>query len=173
MASSFQADEYVWLSFLRGVPGLLTIGCAVQGWRLAAGVCLVVAVWSDVAVGVVAGRKSLPKTQSVLQVEGFMDFLCFVWAPVQMALAIQLDGWVLAGAGLFVPAGIFRLARFNVEGLLGGGYKGLPVTYNGYIFPAIAVVLNYVSVHRGIALLVVFLGVAILMTSDRFVTPEM
>lgn len=168
----FQFDRFVLATLLRGLPGMAGIVASVDGWVLGGGLCLVLAVWADAVVGWVARKGSWQKTASVIEVETLLDFLCFVWAPVQFLLAQTRHPAILVGIVVFVAAGIFRLARFKIEGLVRGSYRGLPVTYNGYIFPLAAVLNQQVSGYSTVIFLLVLIGVSALMVSARLVVPE-
>jgi phosphatidylserine synthase len=158
---------------LRSVPGLAAIVCAARNLALPAGLALVVAAAADLAVASVAARFAWVETESDVQIEGLVDFTCFVWAPVAFAWSIAAGWHVLAAAMAFVAAGAYRLARFNVEGIVGRGYRGLPVTYSGVVVPAAAALgVSIAPPVAGIALAVAFVLLAVLMASGRFITPR-
>ena len=174
MGASFRLDVYASLILLRALPGLVSIGFSLHRNVLAAGIALVLAVWSDVALSFAARKRGWQKQAAHTQLDGFVDFTCFIWAPVQFGLSQSDRAWVLCGALAFVLSGIFRLARFNVEGLVGGGYRGLPVTYNGYFFPLAALGLNYIStLNADLVYVVLFGALAVLMSTSRFTVPEL
>jgi phosphatidylserine synthase len=166
---TFAIGCYDWLIVARGaLPfGVVLLGCEEQQQTLACG-GLVAAVWADVILSWVALRKGWRKQAGTVQVEGFVDFLAFLWGPTQFVLAFFHAPLLIPPALLFIGAGIYRLARFNTEGLVEGRYCGLPVTYNGYWFPLAALAVWYWSVlvptwTFGILLLVL----AVLMASRR------
>lgn len=131
---------------LRAVPGCLGAGFALHHLYLYGGMCLVLAVWADVAVGCLARRMQWRNDLSQLHLEGLVDFLCFVVAPAIFCLTLNSSPTVLLPSLIFLFSGLYRIARFNVEGLNGkGGYTGLPVTYNGYWFPLTALLLEKVQ----------------------------
>lgn len=71
------------------------------------------------------------------------DSFSFLLMPVAVFLALTcLDPgthWSLPlSAGVFLAAGLFRIARFLREGLTDGCFLGLPVTYTGYLWPLLA-----------------------------------
>lgn len=135
--------------------------------------------WADVALGWLASQRKWAKGNSQKQIEGFADFLCFLWAPVQFTFALCPHPLLLALAPVFILGGVFRLARFNVEDLVKGRYRGLPVTYNGYIFPLAALASHYLF-PRGTHFLLgelslfggLFLVLALLMASSILRIPE-
>jgi phosphatidylserine synthase len=74
---------------------------------------------------------------------------------------------------VFVAAGAFRLARFNVEGLAGSTYRGLPVTYAGVLVPLAVLVSGWTEVvSQATAVALVLALMAPLMASSRFKTPR-
>ncbi len=173
MTERFQADRYVGATFLRGVPGLIAIAAAALHSLLIAGVALVLAVWADALAGWIARRCSLSKTPSVTTTELLVDLVCFIWAPAQFVLAQTTHPAALAGLAVFVAAGLFRLARFGVEGLINGRYRGLPVTYNGYIFPLAALANHYDGNHAPALFATVLVVVSALMVSRKLTVPEL
>lgn len=74
--------------------------------------------------------------------------------------------------GVFVLAGAFRLARFAAEGLVNGGYRGLPVTYNGYLIPLTGILTATVLPYPGWVWPAALIALAGLMVSTRFTVPE-
>lgn len=140
----FNLDRYGWLILLRLLPGAVAIPFALYGRFLVAGICLVLAVWADVLVGGLARRRGWPRRVEHREVEGLVDCCSFVVAPVFFVLIQCHVPLVLGAALLFLGCGIFRIARFNVEGLdVDGKYTGLPVTYNGYSLPLLAVASHF------------------------------
>ena len=142
-APRFQMSARVWLSMARSLPGILSLAFSGLSRPALAGWSLVVAVWADAAAGWLARRLGSASTASSGQMDGVVDCLCFVAAPACFAMCTSPRRELAPAIVVFVAAGLFRLARFQVEGLVSGGYRGLPVTYNGYIFPAAALLLFY------------------------------
>ncbi len=158
----------------RSLPGLAAIAFVARHRPLEAGVALVVAAAADLLVALIAARRAWKETEGDVQLEGFVDFVCFVWAPAALGLAMAADWAMLAVVGLFVLAGAYRLARFNVEGTIGGGYRGLPVTYSGVVVPAAAGLgWSVESVGARGILVPTFCILAALMASGRFVMPQL
>jgi phosphatidylserine synthase len=172
-------DTYAWLTLLRAAPGLASIGLALNALLLYASIAMVLAVWCDAVLGFLARKRAWNKGATHRQLDNCVDIICFVWAPVQVAnscfpvqLSISTIVFVLA-ASVFIVAACFRIARFNVEGLVNGRYRGLPVTYNGYIFPLTALVTHYAPALDAVVLFdVVFLLTAALMVTTRISVPE-
>lgn len=170
-APGFQLSSFGRLIGLRSLPGLLAIVSAHRGRAVAAGLLLLVAVAADVLADSVAHRRGWERGPSDVQLEGFVDFVCFGWAPFQLALAVSASAWVAALGLLFVVAGGFRLARFNVEGLRDGGYRGLPITYSGLVVP-VAAASGAGLGATDLLLSLAFLALAVAMASAHFVTPR-
>jgi phosphatidylserine synthase len=174
MGGKFSVTPFGRLLFARSLPGLAGIGFALSGEIVLAGLCLVGASVGDLLVDSWASRRGWRRTESDVQVEGFVDFTCFIWAPVQFGVGladIRISLWIASGA--FVVAGAFRLARFNVEGISRGRYQGLPVTYAGIVVPLVALAAIWTeafSVTDGVS--AALAGMAVLMASGRFTVPR-
>lgn len=157
------------------LPALAACALFFKGSLLIGGIGLVVCVWWDALAGFIGRRSGWNKSQSDIQIEGFADAICFVVTPSLMtAVAVDYRLIPLVTLPVFVLAGIWRLARFNVEGLVGKGYAGLPVTYNGYLVPAAVLIQHCCPLLPDAAWYPLILGLAsLLMVSRRFVTPEL
>jgi phosphatidylserine synthase len=108
-----------------------------------------------------------------VQLEGFVDFACFVWGPLQLVFSLTTQWPVLLATPAFIGAGGYRLARFNTEGMTAGGYLGLPVTYTGVVVPAAALLASTQLVGAlGFMLAGILIALSLLMTSRRFVVPR-
>lgn len=118
----------------RATPGVVALWSAVRAMVPAASVSLLVAVWADAAAGWAARRARWEQGPYAPHLDELVDLLDFVAAPAALAIAVAHEPVALPFAGTFVLCGIFRLARFSVEGLVDGRYRGMPVTYNGYVF---------------------------------------
>lgn len=159
---------------LRALPGALAAGFALDRQQVAAGICLVLAVWADVVVGFLAGRMGWRKGESQVQMEGLVDFLCFVTAPLVFCLTLHRSPLVQLSSLLFLLCGAYRIARFNLEGLNEkGGYTGLPVTYNGYWFPLVALLEQYVPLPPGLVWGGTLILLSFLMVTRRMTIPEL
>lgn len=138
---TFEMTRRAWLSLARLLPGILVLVSSALGQPWMASSCLVIAVWADAVAGWCARRAHWSQTPSGIQIEALVDCICFVAAPAAFAMCVCPRPELAIAIAIFVVAGVFRLARFQAEGLIRGGYRGLPVTYNGYIFPGTAVAL--------------------------------
>ncbi len=132
-------------------------------------------VWWDAVSGWIGRRRLWVKSPSDVQVEGFADSVCFVLAPALLAAAaVGYRVVAMLVLPVFVSAGIWRLSRFNIEGLAGRGYAGLPVTYNGYLVPVAVLLQQRLTGLPETVWFALCLGViSWLMVSRRFVTPEL
>lgn len=171
----FRAEKYSWSALARTLLALVSCGAMLTGLILQGGAGLVLCVWMDAITGWIGRRKSWAKTKSDIEVEGFADAVCFIVAPALMlAAAVEYRPGCMAALPVFVLAGLWRLARFNVEGMTGGGYSGLPVTYNGYLIPAAVSVDHFWPALPDAAWYAAVLVIlSLLMVSRRFVTPEL
>jgi CDP-diacylglycerol--serine O-phosphatidyltransferase len=159
---------------LRALPGGLAIGLSLHQQQLSAGICLVLAVWADVAVGFLAGQMGWQKAVSQVQLESQVDFLCFVVAPIIFCITLVSSPVVMLSSLLFLLCGAYRIARFNVEGLnKKGGYTGLPVTYNGYWFPLIALLEHVYPLTPDLVWCGVLILLSCLMVTRRVSIPEL
>lgn len=178
--NAFQMDPFAWLTLLRAAPGLASIAFALTARPLYAGIALVLAVWCDAALGFLARKRAWEKGATHRQLDTSVDITCFVWAPVQFANALVVTQQIslattilIFAASVFIFAACFRIARFNVEGLVNGRYRGLPVTYNGYIFPLTALIAHYLpALDAAILFVVAFVLTAALMVTTRISVPE-
>jgi hypothetical protein len=117
-----------WVLYVRGVDSLICL--AVVG---------VAPIWLEVAVSLLTGiEASLEKRPIWLIADNLVDAVVFLISPV------AFPSELIAAVNEFVPllfvfCGLFRLVRFVRQGLVDGLYfEGLPVTYTGYAWPAIA-----------------------------------
>lgn len=157
----------------RGLVGLGAAGAAQGAWILAAGATLIACVWLDAVTGYLF-RRCRPKSASNAALETFADATCFVAAPIEFIVAMTTSHRVvLAVIPLFFLAAVYRLARFEIEGLAARGrYAGLPVTYNGYIFPTAGAIAWVLPTWTDTILVLVTLVVSALMVSRRLSVPE-
>jgi phosphatidylserine synthase len=124
------------LTITRAIPVFIAVSLAFNRQYASAAGALVVAVWCDAAVGLVK-KRAVPDKNFQLHLEGFVDFFSFVASPVFFLLLIEHGIAMHMAAFIFTTAGMWRISRFNVEGLRDGCYRGLPVTYNGYLIPLV------------------------------------
>lgn len=170
----FKLSLFGGLILSRSLPALVAILLAIQGGLLGSGICLVLAVWADVLVGLLAQRRRWDKARSEKEIEGFVDFICFVLAPAVFVLVLAQSNLVRLLLIPFLFAGLLRIVRFNLEGVdETGRYPGLPVTYNGYWFPLLAAACHFSPSLNPVPAFAIALPVlAGLMISTRLRIPE-
>jgi len=139
-ARVFRLGRHGRLSLARITPGLLALVALARGSPLGSGLFLVLASLADLLTDSYSSRRGWQRSRSDVEVESLVDFTCFVWAPIALVLRLRPDPTTLAACAVFVLCGLYRLARFNVEGMSGSRYAGLPVTYAGVVVPLLALV---------------------------------
>ncbi len=134
-----------YLSLLSAVGG---ISFAVQGGLLRSVLCLLLCGLFDMFDGKVARTKknrSQEEKSFGIQIDSLSDIVAFGALPATIAISLSGCKWyVCIAAGLYVLAGLIRLAYFNVtEEIRQAGtdecrktYSGLPITSAALIFPA-------------------------------------
>lgn len=172
----FRIEAEGWWVLTRTLLGFVSVIMAefaleISRLDLWAGLILVVCVWFDTLTGWYFRRRG-PKSPSTSALEIYADVVCFVAAPIQFALALLVSLWPLALMPVFLLAAVYRLARFQVQGLVGKGYVGLPVTYNGYLFPLAGLAIHFASNWADAILAVLLVATSALMVSSRFIVPE-
>lgn len=173
MERQFKLDRFGALIFFRGFPGIVAFFSAQQMKPFLAGTFLILSIWADVLLCRFSSKWQWEKNRNHVQIEGFIDFFCFIIAPVQFGFLFGSAKILIPFAAIFILAGIYRLARFNVEGKINGGYSGLPVTYNGYLFPLAALPASFLTQQSTDFLFCfLFLLLSFLMTTSSFTTPE-
>ncbi len=161
-----------WL-LLRSLPAVAALAASHGGHKGWAWSFLVSSAWADWGVGRVAMRQGWRMPEELVPLEALVDFSAFVWTPLLLAWAGGLGLESFPASLLFVLAGAWRLARFQIQGLVQGRYVGLPVTYNGYLFPAVALFLHALwPKGRTPAFNLFFLVAAAAMVSRRLRIPE-
>ena len=149
MKDSFQISLPLLLIFGRCLPGIFSCGFSLQNHHWMAAGMLILAVWLDVATGFFMKKRKGDQNSFMKEVEGFVDFSSFIVAPALFVISFSMHPFLLSSLILFVFAGMFRISRFNLEGLIEGRYyRGLPVTYNGYLFPLAGMIFHYCSVLK-------------------------
>ena len=173
-ADAFRLSSFGRWTLARALPGFTGIMLAVDGELKWSALSMTAASAADLIVDSVAGRLKTERSASDIQIEGFVDALCFVCAPVVLILAASSSFSTRIACGAFTCAGIFRLARFNVIGVSESGYLGLPVSYSGIVVPTLLLAEHYLPenadgwlIAGGLALL------SALMVSRRFVVKRL
>ena len=171
-APAFHLDPEGLAVMLRCVLGLTSISAACAGFAAVAGALMIGAVWSDAVTGWISRRRR-PKSESTRALERYADAACFVASPVALALACAGPAPTLVVmCAAFVVAAVYRMARFDVEGLRDGFYAGLPVTYNGYVFPVAALAALAGPGWASLSFFVAMVSTSVLMVSRQLKFPE-
>lgn len=127
------SDAFTYLSLIAGV---LAVVLAFSSNLLWAGAMLVVAACADVLDGRVA-RKLGHESPFGMHLDSLVDICAFGFAPVMIAFVISNQSpFVVATGILYLGAGVFRLARFQVTKER-AGFQGMPITVNGVLFPLV------------------------------------
>lgn len=141
---SLVADPANICTLLGVVSGLVGIYFAATGSLTIAAAFGVIAVILDCFDGPIARRtRNRPRSMSEvgLQLDSLADAVCSGVGPAVLIMGVA--GWnplALIPASLVVVAGVTRLAYFNVFGLTGGKFTGLPIFYNPVIVAVILLV---------------------------------
>jgi len=136
----FKAADY--FSLGNGIAGLIAIFLAIEMNFFWSSLFMLLAVGFDYVDGKIA---RLLKQGNAFgeQIDSLGDIISFGVAPAVFGYMIGMQElWQIIIMVLFVGAGMFRLARFNVS----KKYIGMPITVNGVIIP----VLFLVSLADGI-----------------------
>ncbi len=122
-----------WFTFASLVCGMLALALALSGMARWSGIALLVSVIADWLDGRIA-RKLDQSSRFGLYLDSLADICAFGFAPVAIALVLTgVSAPLLVAGALFLAAGAYRLARFQV-GTPSGGFEGMPITANGVLF---------------------------------------
>jgi phosphatidylserine synthase len=167
----FRVDAEGNAVLLRLLLGFSAAACAhvnATAWACGA---LVLCVWLDAVTGSIFRRHG-PKSPSTSALENGADLTCFVAAPMEFVVALARHQEILLLLPLFLVAAAYRLARFQVEGLVNKSYRGLPVTYNGYTFPAAGLAIQFAPNWGDPILAGLLIVTSALMVSRHLLIPE-
>jgi CDP-diacylglycerol--serine O-phosphatidyltransferase len=158
------------MTTLAALLGLVALWALGQGHAQAAAALYAAVIALDHLDGV-AARALGQSTPLGLQLDSLADAVGFVVLPA-------VAGWVmglrapahLAVLGIYVAAGLWRLAYYNVHGLEAGAggklaFRGLPTTYAGAYFLVGAIWVHALGVDPGVAGLLFYPLAAALMLS--------
>jgi CDP-diacylglycerol--serine O-phosphatidyltransferase len=115
--------------------GLLSIFLSIHAHFLSAAILMLAAMVFDFLDGRVA---HLLKQQNTFgkQIDSLADIVSFGVAPAVLFAALSQPGIITTAVLVFfVACGMLRLARYNVS--KADGFEGVPITNNGWIFPAL------------------------------------
>lgn len=122
--------------------GVAGVYFAITGQLDQAMICLILAGLCDLFDGTVAKRftRDAQELEFGKEIDSLADTISFLALPLVLGLVISGPSiWPVIAYGVYVLAGIIRLAYFNITGveetIHGKNYHGLPVTYAALIFP--------------------------------------
>ncbi len=128
--TTLKLADYVTL--MNAVCGVLSIYFSLSNNLPTAAALIMFAVFFDFLDGKVArlsGSSPLGK-----DLDSLSDVVSFGVAPAIFMMSFYPSYFSVIAGILLVLAGILRLARFNISEF-DGGYEGMPITFNGLIFP--------------------------------------
>ena len=123
------------LTLSNAMFGLLSIFSTITGHYRGACYFLLLAVAMDLLDGKVA-RRFGRSTEIGKELDSLADIVSFGVAPAVLGFVLAERIGIVIPLILFLSCGIIRLAKFNVQ-LVVGYYFGMPITVNGVIFPAL------------------------------------
>ncbi len=167
----FRFDAEAWAVLFRVLLGFSAIAWMHAHQPFAAGITLVLCVWVDAITGWIF-RKLGAKSATTSALENYADFVCFVAAPMGFVAALVVHQTVLILLPMFLVAAVYRMVRFQIQGLVGSSYRGLPVTYNGYWFPLAAIGAHFAPAWYDFFFAGTLIATSALMVSRRLLIPE-
>lgn len=130
-----------YFSLMNVVSGMMSIYSSINHNYFFSAVFLLFATLFDFLDGKVA-RFTKKSSKLGFDIDSLADVISFGVAPAIMIITM-FNHWLVLSSGIFlVLCGLLRLARFNVTEIK-GGYEGLPITFNGLIFPLIYFLISY------------------------------
>lgn len=152
------------------------VGCSLVGiFFVMAGsltpaiLCLVLAGICDLFDGVIARRCERTDEEKAfgMQIDSLADVVSFLAFPAVLSYVLcEPLGWIAAvTAGLYILAGIIRLAWFNIHADKEhpvAWFEGLPVTYASLVISAFYVAFTLLKAELPVIWCILFLGMAVL-----------
>ncbi len=124
------------VTFLNAISGITSIFFSLRGNYLLSSIFLVLAAVFDSFDGEIA-RAFGGANNFGRELDSLSDVVSFVVAPAVMGMTLFPAVHMLVLSLVFVVAGIFRLARFNITRI--DYFEGVPTTANGILFPLLCV----------------------------------
>jgi CDP-diacylglycerol--serine O-phosphatidyltransferase len=155
--------------------GFCSLILAVEGEKIAAAYCIFVSALMDALDGRVA-RMMKVESDLGLELDSLCDAISFCLAPAYLTYVWYLRDFGFVGAfvaGLFLLAGLFRLARFNLlHSEQDVFFIGLPTTIAGCFVVTVLLGLQGKSVPYSAVGLLILLGMLawLMVSSVRFPT---
>ncbi len=153
-----------YFSLLNVTSGMLSIYSSINQNYLFTAIFLLFATLFDFLDGKVA-RFTKKKSKLGFDIDSLADVVSFGVGPAVFVMAL-FNNWIVVVSGiLLVLCGLLRLARFNVT-KLNGVYEGMPITFNGVIFPGLFFLAYFnlvpmnLYIYSGVALVSAFLMIS-------------
>lgn len=146
-----------YFSLMNVVSGLMSIYSSINKNFVFSSIFLLFAVLFDFLDGKVA-RFTKKSSKLGFDIDSLADVISFGVAPAVMIMTLFNQWYVLASGIFLVICGLLRLARFNISEIK-GGYEGMPITFNGVLFP----MLYFLTYYNVVPLTnYIFLGLSVL-----------
>jgi len=153
---------------LRSLPAFAAVYFSALRHFFIASCLLIISVILDFFVGVIKKKIRNQNREFQLHLEGLVDSLSFGVSPGIFVFLQEPNPALFTAVFIFCAGAMFRIARFNCEGLINGCYRGLPVTYNGYIIPAVYFLIRFSGFPKpSVFYIYILLIVTLLMTSSK------
>ncbi len=129
------ADGFTFLSL---VSGILAVLSAMNGQLGTTALLIICSAVFDKLDGYVA-RATGKANKFGMFLDSLIDLVSFGAVPVFISFVIvDLSVWLLVGSVVYIFAGAYRLARYQIEhDVQRKSFKGMPITMNAIIFPII------------------------------------
>lgn len=145
--------SYIKLPDILSISGLffsiLSIFSSLKGAFITSTVFILISTFLDYSDGKIS-RKIKRKGRFGLELDNLCDVVLYLISIAVFGYAIGLkNNLAIVVFIIFITAGILRLARFSIVGIVQGYYKGLPVGYSPiipiiyFIFVANAININH------------------------------
>ena len=135
------------MSVANGVFGLLSIFLSLHGMLPLAAFFLFIAALFDFLDGKFA-RKTNTVSSFGKELDSLADLVSFIIAPLIFAFMAGFQApYFIVLYVIYFMAGLLRLARYNLRGMLDGNYfEGVPVTVS-IIIPALYFLFSYLNIN--------------------------
>ncbi len=103
-------------------------------------------IWAEVVASYITKiEPARVKQKKLLYIDAATDLFTFILVPcLWYLIVLQTHMFDLVAIMLFVVCGAYRLIRFVKQGLDDDGmFRGLPVTYTGYLWIVVATSVNF------------------------------
>jgi len=100
------------------------------------------------------------------QLDSFADLVTFGIAPICLANYIAFSILIAIPSSLFLLAGAYRLARYQINGF-NGYFMGLPITIAGVLLAVWCLMLSKIEVHTVITALFIAMLAALMVSKIK------